>query len=63
MGVSGSMDLQVQDITGRVVADRNISNGASHQAVLDLGHLPNGAYFVVLNTNTQRFIGRVQLVH
>ena len=62
-GVSGSMDLQVQDITGRVVAMQNILNGASHEVVLELGHLPNGAYFVVLNTNSQRFIGRVQVVH
>ncbi|MGB3527150.1 MAG: T9SS type A sorting domain-containing protein [Flavobacteriales bacterium] len=61
--VSGSMDLQVQDITGRVVAMQNILNGASHEVVLELGHLPNGAYFVVLNTNSQRFIGRVQVVH
>ncbi|MEO7081157.1 MAG: T9SS type A sorting domain-containing protein, partial [Flavobacteriales bacterium] len=49
-GVSGSMDMQVQDLTGRVVASQHITNGSSHEAVLELGHLPNGAYFVVLNT-------------
>ena len=60
-GVSGNMDMQVQDLTGRVVASQQISNGTSHEAVLELGHLPNGAYFVVLITNSQRFIGRVQV--
>ncbi len=60
-GVSGSLDVQVQDLTGRVVASQHITNGSSHEAVLELGHLPNGAYFVVLQTNSQRFIGRVQV--
>jgi hypothetical protein len=59
--LTGSLALEVRDLTGRLVASERLPQGTGHEAVLELGHLPNGAYFVVLHANSQRYVGRVQV--
>jgi hypothetical protein len=62
-GLTGSLDLAVRDLTGRLVASDRLAQGTGNEVLLELGHLPNGTYFVVLHANSQRFVGRVQVVH
>lgn len=44
-----NLDLHIFDLTGRDVLSTKLDAGASH--TLDLGHLPNGQYFIKLISN------------
>lgn len=58
---SGRTELQVLDLTGRLVAQDVLV--ASGEVVLDLQHLPTGLYTVVARNARYRSAGRISIQH
>ena len=60
----GEVTLQVMDMTGRMVINRNLgTQGTGAQSLeLDLSRLAAGVHTVILSTETTRSISRVQVI-
>lgn len=61
---AGRTSLDLVDLTGRVVrsvADR-VMQGGSWFIPLDLTTIPNGSYFLILTTPSQRIVERIEVV-
>ncbi|MFT3886196.1 MAG: T9SS type A sorting domain-containing protein [Flavobacteriales bacterium] len=59
--MTGTTQLQVLDLTGRLVVQQRVS-GTGHVAV-ELNDLPNGLYTVVLRNNERTATGRISIQH
>ncbi|RMG58637.1 MAG: DUF4397 domain-containing protein, partial [Bacteroidetes bacterium] len=59
----GEVQLQVMDMTGRVVINRSLGRQATgqHELTLDLDELARGVHTILLSTETTRSISRVQV--
>jgi uncharacterized repeat protein (TIGR01451 family) len=53
----GTYQVRVVDITGRVVQTHYLAGGQPH--VLAVGHLPSGAYLLVISNGNLRFLQRL----
>ncbi|MFT3886200.1 MAG: T9SS type A sorting domain-containing protein [Flavobacteriales bacterium] len=60
-GMTGTMHLQVQDLTGRVVSQQRVSG--TGRVSVELSELPNGLYTVVLRNNERTATGRISIQH
>lgn len=60
MRMSGAVDLQVMDLTGRVVAQQ-VLNGRT--VILDLEALPNGLYTVVTTSAAAQYTAKISIQH
>jgi len=56
--------LEVYDVSGRWVQSLKTGflNQGNHQLAFDASHLPSGAYFILLQTQTKRYATKVMLV-
>ena len=59
-GMAGRTDLQVMDLTGRVVHVQAI---AARTATMDLGHLPNGLYTLVARNGSLQTTSKISIQH
>ncbi|MBS1937917.1 MAG: T9SS type A sorting domain-containing protein, partial [Bacteroidetes bacterium] len=59
-GMAGRTDLQVMDVTGRVVYLQAI---AARTATMDLGHLPNGLYTLVARNGSLQTTSKISIQH
>ncbi|MFT3886194.1 MAG: T9SS type A sorting domain-containing protein [Flavobacteriales bacterium] len=62
-GFSERGQLEVLDLTGRVVARRTLQDLNGQGAIQDLSDLPAGSYTLLLNDGTVRWTARVSIQH
>lgn len=60
-GISGSVQMQVLDVAGRLVGSQSVN--ASSSVTLDLEYLPTGLYTLVVQGATQRTATTISIQH
>ena len=60
-GMSGTVETEVLDLSGRRVWSSSYATGAQGELLLELGHLPAGVYMAVLVNNGQRHLARLSI--
>lgn len=55
------MQLYVRDVVGNTCIEKGFKND-ENEAIVDISNLPNGLYFVQLNGQSKRYIGKI-MVH
>ena len=62
-GMSGTVEAEVHDLSGRRVWSGSYATGAQGELLLELGHLGAGTYLAVLTNMQGRYLTRLTIAH